>query len=167
MLVALSDTHGTETMGLTDHLQDVLGEAEQVLHTGDFTTPTVFEAFEKRARQLVAVQGNRDTLALKERLPDTRTLEALDRRFVLAHGHQHDETALSLLGRQEQADVVLVGHSHRPRIAQYDTVTVINPGSHADPRGNQAAYVRFEQSEDGVVGRLRSVDGGEIDTVEL
>lgn len=179
MLVALSDTHGTDDPRLTAHLRGVLREAELVVHTGDFTTPAVLESFETEARRFVAVYGNSDSTAICERLPETRTVEWGGRRFVLAHGHRHDRTALSLLARQEQADIAVVGHTHRPGIQEWgerqqesgmwqgNNPVVVNPGSHADPREGQPTYAAFEQTEGGMVAML-CLDGGQaFETVEL
>jgi len=36
---------------------------------------------------------------------------------------------------------------------------LVNPGSHAQPRGNRAAHAEFEARGDGLAGRLVTVDG--------
>lgn len=166
MLVALADTHGTTTPRLTDHLREAVEAADLLLHAGDFTTAAVYKAFETLG-DLRAVAGNSDDRALRARLPETGTVEWADRRFVLAHGHRRERTGLSLLARQERADVVVVGHTHRPWAGKRSGVTVVNPGSHADPRGDQGTYAVFERSEGGVVGRCRTVDGRPLETVRL
>ena len=166
MLVVLGDTHGTRTPRLTDHLRDALGRATVILHTGDLTTPAVLDAFESFG-DLRAVYGNSDGPGVRERLPETSTVEWAGTRFVLAHGHRREWTSLSLLARQEQGDVVVVGHAHRPSLGERGGMVVVNPGSHADPRGDQATYVTFERTEGGVVGQCRTVDGQTLGTVEL
>ena len=199
MLVVLSDTHGTDDSQLTDHLREVIREAELVVHAGDFTTTTVLEAFESEAAAFVGVHGNSDTVGVRERLPATRTIEWGGRRFVLAHGHRHDSTSLSLLARQEQATIAVVGHTHRPGIqrragpqqgggAQQSAGTprgsegqwgrqeqrgrrgelvVVNPGSHADPRGGRPTYALFEQTEGGMMAKLCLDEGQTFETVPL
>jgi putative phosphoesterase len=166
MLLALGDTHGTRTPRLSDQLRERIEAAEVVVHTGDFTTPAVLDAF-AAAGNLEAVSGNSDDGRVRERLPETRTVEWADRRFVVAHGHRREWTSLSLLARQENADVVVVGHTHRPWAEQRGELGVVNPGSHADPRGREPSYALFERTEGGVVGRCRTVDGLSLGTVEL
>lgn len=166
MLVALADTHGETTPRVTDHLRRVLEEADVVLHAGDFTTTPVYEAFEAFGG-LRAVAGNSDDPELAEQLPETRTVEWGDRRFTVAHGHRRGWTGLSLLARQERSDVVVVGHTHRALAEARSGVVVVNPGSHADPRGERGTYARFERSESGVVGQCRTVDGCALETVRL
>ena len=142
MLALLADTHGTDDARLAGRAATAVAEAEALVHAGDFTTPAVHEALDAAAGEarLYGVHGNRDVPALRERLPATRTVEVLDRRFVVVHGHEHDRTALSLLARQEDADCVVVGHTHRPGIETIGGVTLVNPGSHADPRGGPATH---------------------------
>lgn len=164
MLVALADTHGEETPRLTDHLRETIADASLVVHAGDFTTSAVLEAFESLA-ELVAVAGNRDSAAVCERLPGTQVVEQFDQRILVVHGHRHDRTALSLLARQEVADVVVVGHTHRAGIASVGDVMVVNPGSHANPRGGEPSYAAIEQAEDGIGVQLRTTSGRIIDTV--
>lgn len=167
VLVALSDTHGTGDPRLTSHLARAIATAEVTLHAGDFNRQPVLLAFEDRANELVAVHGNTDDSSIVDRLPEWLTVEWGGHRFLLTHGHAHDETALSLLARQEAADVVVVGHSHRPVIDTGGGVPVVNPGSHADPRGNEAAYATFERTGESLVVCLRTPAGAVFDTAEL
>jgi hypothetical protein len=167
MLVVLSDTHGTADPALTDHLREQITAADLVIHAGDFTTPAVLDHFEALADRLVAVHGNADSVAVRERLPATETVETLGLRFLVVHGHEHTETRLSLLARQEGADVVVLGHTHRPGRGQLGGVTVLNPGSHADPRGSQPAYATVGQASDDVEARLRSPAGELLERCSL
>jgi phosphoesterase, MJ0936 family len=166
MLVALADTHGTRRPRLTDHLRDVLERAEVVLHAGDLTTPAVLDSFESFGG-LRAVYGNSDDSEVCERLPETSSLEWAGTRFVLTHGHRRGWTSLSMLARQERGDVVVVGHTHRPSVGERGEMAVVNPGSHADPRGHRATYAAFERTEGGVAGQCRTVNGKTLETVEL
>jgi putative phosphoesterase len=167
MLAVLSDTHATTEPSLAPALRDALARADVVIHAGDFTTEAVLDSFETAADRLVAVAGNRDTPGVCQRVPTTATVDALGRRFLVVHGHEHHETSLSMLARQEGADVVVVGHTHRPTIEHHGELAVLNPGSHADPRGNRPAYATIGQSEAGVVGQLRTPAGAVFQTGDL
>jgi putative phosphoesterase len=167
VLVALSDTHGETDPRLTAHLETALRQASAVVHAGDFTTTAVLDAISSRAAVFAAVHGNRDTQAVTGRLPEIATLTWAGRRVAVVHGHRHDSTALSLLARQEEADVVVTGHTHRPTVERAGDVTVVNPGSHADPRGNRPGYATLEQTEEGDRCVLRSVQGDPVRAVDL
>ncbi|QSG08764.1 metallophosphoesterase [Halapricum desulfuricans] len=165
MLVTLGDTHGDRAHRLEGRTLTAVREAEQVCHTGDFTTERVYEAIAEEAGRerggapLSAVAGNSDDPDLAARLPETITVEYAGRTIVLAHGHDRDDTSLSLLARQEDADVVIVGHTHRPGIERTPHCPVVNPGSHADPRGNRAAHGELRQAGDELAIEIRTPDG--------
>jgi putative phosphoesterase len=112
-------------------------------------------------KRFVAVAGNNDDAAVRERLDETGVVEGGGVRFLVVHGHRHDATALSLLGRQEDADVVVAGHSHRPEWDPSGAVAVLHPGSHADPRWHRPAHAELEPTTEGLSGRLVT-PGGEV-----
>ncbi|QSG05329.1 metallophosphoesterase [Halapricum desulfuricans] len=165
MLVALGDTHGDRSHRLDGRTLSAVREAEHVCHAGDFTTERVYEAIaeeagrERDATALSAVAGNSDEPDLAARLPETLTVEYAGWTVVLTHGHDRDDTSLSLLARQEDADVVVVGHTHRPAIERTPHCLIVNPGSHADPRGNRPAHGELTQDDDELVIELRTPDG--------
>jgi len=165
MLTVISDTHGTDDHRLTDRTLAAVRDADHVIHAGDFTTAAVLDAIEAEASTLTAVTGNNETAAVRARLPDVATLEWDGVRFVVAHGHEHTDTSLSLLARQEDADVVVVGHSHRPGIAELDDCLLVNPGSYADPRRYRPAHAELDTESGPLRVRLRSPDGESFSTV--
>ena len=167
MLVAVSDTHRQDDPGLPAAIRSAITEADQLLHTGDFTTASVLDAFEDLSAPLTAVSGNRDAPAVLERVPKTATTEWAGRRFLLAHGHEHDATSLSLLARQEEADVIVTGHTHRPVIDMVGEYPHVNPGSYADPRRYQPAYATVEETTEGIRVSLRDPDGEVFETTVL
>ena len=167
MLLVLSDTHGEDDPRLTEFVAEQLAAATLVAHAGDFTTATVLDAFEARAAELVAVAGNSDSSAVSERLSETRTFEYAGRRFLLTHGHSYTRTSLSLLARQEAADVVVVGHTHRAGIDHVGETLVVNPGSHADPRGGARTLLEITSVGDDIQVRVQTAGGQTHETVVL
>jgi putative phosphoesterase len=186
VLVALADTHATGDPPLTDHLRGALRDADVVVHAGDFTAAATLAAFRDLATaagaDFAAVHGNSDSAAVRADLPAVRTVEALGERALLVHGHDHSRTQLSMLARQEEAGVAVVGHTHRAGVTrlggpgakqgsrdgagsgngggeQQGGLTVVNPGSHADPRGSQPAYARVHRRAGAVDVELRSPAG--------
>ena len=166
MIAVLSDTHRRDGHGLTGQTLEAVRQAETVVHAGDFTSSATFESFRTVADRLEAVHGNRDDRELCDHLPARRTVEREGARIALVHGHGHDETTLSLLGRAMEADVVVFGHSHRPKLLDTGDCLLLNPGSHADPRGNPAAHAELTTTE-GVFARIRTVDGTEVDATRI
>ena len=168
MLLALADTHGRGNPRLSGHLRERLAAADCTVHAGDFATAAVLDAFATLSDRLVAVHGNSDNPAVRERLSAVETVEALGSRFLVVHGHDHDRTSLSLLARQEDADVVVRGHTHRPVVERLGDVVVLNPGSHASPRGgSRPAYATVEGDDDGLHVQLRERAGEPFESVRV
>jgi len=163
-VVVLSDTHARRDHRMEGRTLEAVRAADLVCHCGDFMTGSVLDAVEREADRLVAVYGNNDPAAVRERLPATRTVEFRGYRFALAHGHEHSATALGLFGREREADLVLVGHSHEPSVRAGDP-PVLNPGSHADPRWFRPAHA--EISLDPLAGRLVEPDGTLLERFEF
>lgn len=161
MLVVLSDTHGRESPRLEGRTAEAVEAADLVVHAGDYVTADVLDAFESRCA-FRGVYGNNDPPSVRERLTDELLVEWRDLRLVVVHGHRHTATALSMLGRQANADLVVFGHSHRPEVRE-GPVPLLNPGSHADPRWNRPAHAELEWDADARAARGRLVEpSGEL-----
>jgi putative phosphoesterase len=167
LLVVVSDTHGREGHRLDGRTLEAVDAADLVVHAGDFVTESVFDAFESVC-DLRAVYGNNDPPAVRERMPAERVVEWEGLRLAVAHGHRHTPVARSLFGRQSNADVVVVGHSHRPGWEFEDgEPPVLNPGSHADPRWYDAAHAELRRDGDGYAGRLIQPGGTVLEEFRL
>lgn len=167
MLVVVSDTHSTTGHALSGHALEAVREAERLIHAGDFTTPSALEAFHEETTRLEAVFGNADDPAVRDRLPPARTVEWEGLRIAVTHRRGGGPTGLEMFGRERGADLVVSGHSHRPSITQTDDLVLLNPGSHAQPRGNRPGYAELEAVEEGIRCRLRQPDGTLIEEATL
>lgn len=92
-------------------------------------------------------------------------------RLYAVHGNA-DSGAVR--DRLPTARVVVFGHSHRPTVIETEDTLLLNPGSHADPRGNRPGFAVLENRDDeandgasGLVGEIREPDGTPIDSFEL
>jgi putative phosphoesterase len=159
VLVVISDTHGTDGHRLVDRALSAVEDADVVVHAGDFTTAAVLDAHREAAGDLRAVHGNADDPAVRERLPPARTVEALGLRVAVTHRRDGGATGLAMFGRSRDADVVVSGHTHRPSVEDAGGPVLLNPGSHAQPRGNRPGYAVLRGADDGVAGELRAPDG--------
>ena len=138
-----------------------------VIHAGDFITGTVLDAFEARAADLQAVHGNVDDSEVQARLPRARTIQLEGRTIALIHTVRGGDTELSMFGRECGADLVIHGHSHKPRYQWTGELGLLNPGSHAQPRGNRPGYAELELEEDRLVGTIREPGGNVIQRFEI
>jgi putative phosphoesterase len=100
-------------------------------------------------RAVYAVRGNNDLFA---DLPDQLTLTLGGQRFLLTHGHRErvklHRLQLLLRAQEEEAQVVLFGHTHRAECGYEQGVLLLNPGAVCGARG-ACALVTVEQ------GRIR------------
>lgn len=160
MIAVLSDTHGEDGHELRGAAREVVADADLVVHAGDFTSEAALDAFHDASDRLFAVHGNADDPAVTDRLPKARTFEEAGLRVAVTHRQRGGTTGLSLFGRERNADLVISGHTHQPAVVDTGDVVLLNPGSHADPRGNAAAHAELVPTEGGVCGRIRDRDGG-------
>ena len=167
MLTVVSDTHSSEGHRLRGRTLKAVRSAELVLHVGDFMTEQVLDAFEAEAETLRAVYGNNDDSGIRDRLPKVRTVEYEGIRFAMTHTVRGGNTALGLFGKQREADAVIFGHSHRPTADFGGELPLLNPGSHAQPRGNRPGHMELEPVAGGLQGRLVTPDGTVFETFEL
>ena len=121
-LGVIADTHGL----LRPEAASALAGCEAIVHAGDVGKPAVLEALATIA-PVTAIRGNVDRWA--DELPDTEVLRFADRLIYVLH----DLNALALDPAAAGFDVVVSGHSHRPKIVEHDGVLYLNPGS-AGPR---------------------------------
>jgi putative phosphoesterase len=136
-LLLLADTHVPKrARDLPEAVWRAVGEADVVVHAGDWVDVRLLDALEARSRRLVGVHGNNDHGELRERLPEVARTEIEGVRVGVVH-----ETGPSK-GREQRAsalypdlDVLVFGHSHIP----WDTTSesglrLLNPGSPTDRR---------------------------------
>ena len=118
----ISDTHGL----MREEALAALQGSQIILHAGDIGNAAILEALRKIA-PVRAVRGNNDVGPWAAVLPLELDLLLESVRIILLH----DIADFSMSANPP--DVVVVGHSHKPRIETRRGVIEINPGS-AGPR---------------------------------
>ncbi|AFK17992.1 metallophosphoesterase [Haloferax mediterranei ATCC 33500] len=168
MLVVVSDTHSTDGHRLANRTLEAVREADLVVHAGDFMRESVLDAFIAESESFLAVYGNNDGPEIRDRIPEARNFTYGGVEFAMTHTRRGGGTALSLFGRERGADAVIFGHSHRPTFDGTGAIPLLNPGSHAQPRGNRQAHAELEELPDGGLrGRLVTVDGDVFETFRV
>ena len=117
----VSDTHGL----LRPQALAALAGSDAIVHAGDVGDPAILDAL-ARIAPVTAVRGNNDRGAWAEALPEIARLAIGAARILVVHD-------LATLAQRGDANVVVSGHSHRPRCERRDGVLYVNPGS-AGPR---------------------------------
>ncbi len=137
-ILVMSDTHGHKLM-MSAALAKC-GEWDMVIHLGDYSQDAV--ALKTMTDKPVwAVRGNCD---LTRDMPEELGLVAEGVSIALAHGHRHGVKhsllRLGLYGLQEDAKLVLFGHTHVPTEEFYEGIVLYNPGSLGEPRGGRPTF---------------------------
>lgn len=135
----LSDTHiprraRTIPKAVLEGLQGV----DLIIHCGDIAEEWVLEELRELA-PVEAVYGNMDPAPLKEKLPKTKIIQAEGFLVGIVHGDGPWVTIDNAFNAFPFAkiDCIVFGHSHVPIIAEREGITLLNPGSPTDKRGQE------------------------------
>jgi putative phosphoesterase len=144
----VADTHCPEFLdALPERLFEVLQGVDLILHAGDVNAEESLAAL-RRIAPVEAVRGDHDRLLPS--LPASRELTVEGRRIVIVHGernhwieepqtllwtlslgyfHPHAGLSRVLRRRFPGVDVIVYGHTHRPRSETIDGTLLFNPGA--------------------------------------
>ncbi len=144
-IIAFSDSHRNsrnvhklfENTALTTDLYIFLGDSEGDLDDIPMLYPD---------KKIISVAGNCDYSSMD---PFVAVTEACGKKIVCTHGHlQHVSFGLSglkKLAQDNEADLVLFGHTHERRCEYKNGVYYINPGSIGKPRdGKGPSYAAID-----------------------
>lgn len=120
----ISDTHGM----LRPQALAAMQGSDYVLHGGDIGKVDILGALQAIA-PLTVVRGNNDRADWAREVPETARLTVGQIEVFVVH----DIATLLIDPAAEGIDVVVYGHSHRPRVHYKAGVMYLNPGS-AGPR---------------------------------
>jgi uncharacterized protein len=113
----LSDTHGLLRLEALAALAGV----DAIVHAGDVGDPGILVALAEVA-PLYAIRGNIDTQGPCAALPERLRLDFAGLRLLVVH-------ALAEAGKDPDADIVVCGHSHIPKLAYEAGRHWVNPGA--------------------------------------
>ncbi len=136
-LLVVSDTHG-DARGLVAVLR-LLGRSVQgLVHLGDGAADLAQAAASGCPMPPAwAVRGNVDG---DWSLPPVRTIWALDRKILAAHGHHYLDgdsyRPFLQAAEREGAAAFFFGHTHVPFWDEAGGILLLNPGSLSRPRGS-------------------------------
>jgi putative phosphoesterase len=147
----ISDTHGL----LRPEAADVLRGSDFIVHAGDIGED-VLEPLSTIA-PVTAVRGNNDRQPWAARIAETEQLRFGEVTLLVLH----DLADLVADPKAAGIDVVVTGHSHRPKIERRGGVLYVNPGSAGPVRFSLPVSVALMQ----VAGREVSVRIVELESL--
>jgi len=153
LYIVMSDTHGD--IFTASEIIKMYPQADGVIHLGDHS---------RDARKLMAlfpemefyiVPGNCD---FDYDMPTDILLETEGKKLLLTHGHRYDVKSglvrLENKAKNENADVVLFGHTHVPHVEYRSKALFVNPGSLSYSRcAGRKTYALLEVSPKGIEAR--------------
>ncbi|MFP8955666.1 metallophosphoesterase [Natrialbaceae archaeon A-CW3] len=168
MLAIFADTHSQAGHHLEGAALTAAREADAVIHAGDFTSKRALESFQELCPVFYPVHGNADGVTVTDRLPPIRIVEYDGLRIAVTHRRSGGDVGLAMFGRSRDADIVVSGHTHRPSVTETDDVTLVNPGSHAQPRGNRPGFATLERVDTHTfAGTISEPDGTLIESFSV
>ncbi|MDX9786002.1 MAG: metallophosphoesterase family protein [Desulfobacterales bacterium] len=137
----ISDTHGRLRPEAARTLQDV----QLIIHAGDIDSPNVMSALREIA-PVIAVRGNMDQGGFGLSLPETESIRIGTLSVLVLHD------ILRYYGTRHEQDfnLVITGHTHRPNITRSGPTTLLNPGSAGPKRSGlpiSMAIIEFEEEQ--------------------
>ncbi len=137
-LIVISDTHGR--VEKLKNLLPIINDADYLIFLGD-CTGDLYPLKKEITVPIIAVNGNCDGIKAYE---DKEVFEWHGHKLFIAHGHRYgvkrDLLDITYAAKEAGCDYALFGHTHEALIEEYDGVTLVNPGSLAEPRFSQASY---------------------------
>lgn len=148
-ILIVSDTH-RHNENLME-LLDTVGHLDMVVHCGDA------EGSEEVIRERLScpmyiVAGNNDFFSELER---EKVFNIGEYKVLLTHGHYYyvsmGTERLVEEAKARGVDIVIYGHTHKPKMKVDGDVVVLNPGSISYPRqrGKVPTYMLMEIDENG------------------
>lgn len=136
MIAVIADTHMPKgRRRLPDACVEKIGEAEALIHAGDFSAASVLAELRELCPAVLAVHGNVDDAELRRALPESLEVEIGGRTVAVLHDAGPSKGRLARLrARFPAADAVVFGHSHLPLHEEEDGFQIFNPGSPTERR---------------------------------
>jgi uncharacterized protein len=128
----VSDSHGN--LFMLDRALSMMKDADMFIHLGDhcFDMDKIAEKYNKPYE---TVTGNNECVSSPEY---EKTLVLGGKRIFITHGHNHSVyygvDRLYYKGLEEDADIVLFGHTHIQSLNREGNIIILNPGSVSRPR---------------------------------
>ena len=144
----IADTHGLFDPAVRRHFRGV----DHILHAGDIGDRSVIEQLEQIA-PVTAVSGNVDD-SEESGFPSEVVFELAGRRIAIRHilyagGKLTKDGRAFLL--ENQPDLCIFGHTHRPKIEWFGKTLLFNPGSAGPKRFNLPRAVGTLEMIDGLI----------------
>ncbi len=132
----ISDTHIADPrQHLPPAVLCAFKQVDLIVHLGDIVSLRVIEELRSICPQVMVVAGNMDQEEVRKKYPQKQILEILGYKIGLMHGAGPAGGLPELLSQafsQDNCDLIIFGHSHKPMNERIGSVLFFNPGSATD-----------------------------------
>ncbi|MFA7294224.1 MAG: metallophosphoesterase family protein [Candidatus Omnitrophota bacterium] len=148
----ISDTHiADKDEHIPRIILDVFKQMDMVLHAGDMVDLRVIDELRSACPKVIAVAGNMDQEAVKNKYPVKEIIEVSGYKIGLMHGSGAPLNLIDLLKgafKEDKPDIIVFGHSHKPMNEFIGNVLFFNPGSATDFTAEYNSYGIIELAEE-------------------
>jgi hypothetical protein len=132
----ISDTHISDKgQHLPGIVLDAFKHLDLIIHAGDMVSLGVIDELKSVCSKVEAVVGNMDQEPVRKKYPLKQVFEILGHRVGLMHGAGPALNILDLLKdafKEDNCDLIIFGHSHKPMNEIIGGILFFNPGSATD-----------------------------------
>lgn len=153
-LLIVSDTH--RDYNTLDKAILEQPRAEVVIHLGDGADDVDIVKAKYQDKMFIQVKGNCD---FNSELPIYRNFIIENTKFFITHGHMYnakfDINRMCMAARENNADILLFGHTHIPFETYEEKLHIMNPGSLT---GIYGTYGIIDIEKNGIVKNIISIN---------
>lgn len=138
-ILVLSDTH--KSINKAIKLIESIEKIDVIIHLGDYVLDAYNIKYIFPHIKMLIVSGNNDFSSNEK---DSLCIELEGKKLFLTHGHlfsvKNRLLDLENKAKEQNADIVLFGHTHKSFNKIINNTLFLNPGSACAMFGNEASY---------------------------
>ena len=132
----ISDTHIPDRAKVIPQvILDEFKKVDMIIHAGDLIDLSVLRALRSACTDVRAVWGNMDPYEIRKKLTEKEIIKVANYKIGLTHGYGHPDKLIDLMTeifKDDNVDLIIFGHSHKPVSEMKDNIFYFNPGSPTD-----------------------------------
>jgi len=140
----ISDTHiPDKSKHVPQMILDVFKQVDIVVHAGDMVGLEVIAELEAVCAKVFAVAGNMDSQAVKNKYLVKELFDVKGFKIGIMHGWGAPLNLIDVLKtafKEDNPDIIIFGHSHKPTNELIGTTLFFNPGSATDAAAGDNSY---------------------------
>jgi len=140
----ISDTHIPDRCGhIPAKILEDFKRVDMVIHAGDMVALEAIDELMSVCPKVVAVAGNMDGGEVVKKYPLKQVFNVSGFKIGLAHGAGAPVKLIELLKsifEEDNCDIIVFGHSHKPMNEKIGKILFFNPGSATDCLLGEPSY---------------------------